>query len=508
MAAKTFWIRDFSGGLNAKYSQNRIADNESPACRNARWNRAGALTKRLGTVRTSITGSGAIQSIFPHAGSTTERLLISDGDQVDSVNNSLGGLTSLITGLNNEWPPEFLYFNSNVYITNGNDTVRKVTTAEAVSTIAAYPVARFHVVHKGYVFTLNQDAAGLRTRLQWSNYGDAETYTSTNFEDIAPLNNMVGLGLYSFGDELIIFLGPNNVASSMVYTTGRMFRLMGDIFDASNPTYILEEIPLPPNVGLLGHGHRTIQAMRGMLIFMSNDGPYSYTGGGSMPMPIGDQLRNQISGWEKADINTAGKMAAATVWKNQYWCSIYKSDISNDVYDNWLYVLDENGKWWVDLIDPALDSFVTGGSTGGSWAYFNNKLYGCSSGSNMLREWDVTATFTETLDAGTVGAVNFSFLTKEFDFQTPQRFIRCWVHLKRQSSGTLTFYHNVNQTGAVSASLDMTAPDTGTDETASSNILRKLVDIGKIGRTIQFRPHDLGANDLEIYAIELEHENA
>ena len=47
-------INDFSGGLNTRYRQNRIADNESPASRNSRFLSQNALTKRLGTTRITI----------------------------------------------------------------------------------------------------------------------------------------------------------------------------------------------------------------------------------------------------------------------------------------------------------------------------------------------------------------------------------------------------------------------------------------------------------------------
>src|SRR3990167_3456932 len=373
MATKTLWIKELGGGLNNRFRQNRIGDNETIAARNNRWTRIGALTKRLGTTRTSlaISGMGVINTIFAKEGSTTEELLYSDGDQIAVVGTSLSSPSSLVTGLNNEWPMEFLTFNGATYATNGNDTVRKITTANGVSTIAAYPAARFHVAHKGYVFTLNQDAAGSRTRLQWSAQGDAENWPSTSFEDIYPFVNSVGLGLYPLGDELIVFQGPDYTGTTRVYNTGKIYRIIGDVFDPTNPTYVIEEIPMAPDVGLLGNAHRAIKALNGELIFPTNNGFYKYIPGGGMPVPISEIIGGDIDNWEKADINAPVRMAAGAIWKNEYICSLYNDGDSSDTWNNRIYVWDISKKWNRDLLDSGSDDYTIGGSNGGFFFLFN-----------------------------------------------------------------------------------------------------------------------------------------
>lgn len=499
------WLRDFSGGLNNRFRQNRIADKESIALRNARWNRVGALTKRLGTTRTamSASGLGAINTIFAKEGSSTEELLMSDGDQVAVVGTSLTGDSNIITGLNNEWPPEFLTFNGATYMINGNDTARKITTANGVSTIASYPAARFHVAHQGYVFTLNQDTGGNRNRLQWSTNGDPESWPSTNFEDIQPFGNSVGLGLYSLGDELIVFQGPNYTGSARVYNTGKIYRILGDVFDPSNPTYLIEEIPMPPDVGLLGNAHRAVKALGGELIFPTNNGFYKYLPGGGMPVPISESMGGDIDNWEKADINAAIRMAAAAVWKNEYVCSLYNDSVSADGYNNRIYLLDIQKKWLIDILDSGSDNFSAGGGTGSCFTIFNGSLYGCTGSEAAIRQYYVDNAFSDNRDGGTTGSVNFSFLTREFDLDKEVYFTHCYVHLRRQSSGTLTFEVNLDQRGATSNSIDMTAPDDGSAQTSSSAVLRKRVNIEDRGQTIQFRFHNRAGVDVEIYAVEL-----
>ena len=392
-------------------------------------------------------------------------------------------------------------------MTNGNDTVRKITTANSVSNIAAFPAARFAVAHKGYVFTFNQDGGGNRNRLQWSRSGDAETWDTEQFEDIQPFGNSAGLGMYSLGDELILFQGPNYSGSARSYNTGKMYRVIGDVFDQNNPTWFYEEIPLPPDVGLLGNGHRSIKAVRGVLYFATNNGVYRYIPGGGMPISVSEEIGGDIDNWEKADINTPLRMAAAAVWKNEYVLSLYNDGVSSDAYNNRIYTLDASGKWWVDTIDSGADDFTAGGGTGSCFAIFNGSLYGCSGSAALLRQWDVSGQ-SESNDSGTAGGVNFSFLTKEFDLGSIHNVSHIYVNFKRQSSGTLTFIHNTDQRGDVSFSIDMSAAEDGDVANSSSSVIRVKVAVGKPCRTIQLRAHDRGSNDCEIYGIEVWGEKA
>ena len=497
-------LQDFSGGLINRYSQNLIPDNSAIFLRNARFTRKGTLTKRNGTTRTSITVAslGAINTLFAKEGSTTEELLMSDGDQVAVVGTSLASPSSLITGLNNEWPPEFLTFNGATYMTNGNDGVRKITTNNTVSTISASPVARFHVAHRGYVHTFNQDAGGLKNRWQWSNSGDPETWTATDFEDINPFGNSAILGAYAFGDELIVFQGPDYTGALRTYNTGKMYRILGDVFDGQNPTYSIEPIELPPDVGLLGPAHRSIKALKGVLYFVTNRGIFAYKQGGGMPESVSEAIGGDIDQWEKADINTAIRNPAGAIWKDEYYLSMYNPTYSADTYNNRLYVLDRNGNIFQDIIDDGSDSNVAGGGTGSSFAIFNGGLYGCTGHSSLLRQWDVSGQ-SETQDDGTSGGVNLSFLSKEFDFKRKVEITHLYVHLKRQSAGTLTFIVNTDQRGDTSNSISMSTPDTGDVANSSSAVLRQKVNVGRPCRTIQFRAHDLSSNDVEIYATEV-----
>lgn len=504
-----YLINDFSGGLNSRFRSNRIADNESPALRNARFSRFGTLSKRLGTTRNvvNVTNMGALASLFSYRlqAMSGEQLLISDADQYART-TSIGSYSSVATGMTSTFAPEFIVFNSLVYITNGRDTVRTLNAGNTAGTDANFPISKYATIHNGRIFTLNQDSGSLPHRLQWSDVGSS-TWTSTNFEDIFPDDGSSGQGLISFGDELIVFKGPpmivNGTGLDNNYSNAKMFRVLGDVFDAANPTYRIERIPLPPGVGCLGI--RTAKIYNGALIFATNDGFYAYLGGGKQPIPISESIRGEINNWEVANIHVTTRKPAAIVFKNKYICSLYNDGDSADLNSNRIYVY-EDGKWWVDILSEGADDFQAGSSTGSDWVIFNNTLYSASGLSNVLRQWDTANAFTDTMDGGTAENVNFSYATKEFDFREEQIFKYCFVHLRRQSSGTLTFEVNVDQRGATSNSINMTAADSGDTANSSSNILRKRVNIGRDGRSIQFRFYDRGSNDVEIYAIELIHE--
>ena len=434
-----------------------------------------------------------------------EQLILADGttDVMQLTTPGTGisaGFTDItnLTALGTNFAPEFAILNDLVVICNGQGATRTINSSGTVASPSNAPTSRWVVNHLGYLFFFNDPVSGQRSRLQWSDRG-AITFTTTNFEEIAPNDGAYGTGMVSFGDELILFKGPSFASQS--YGNGSMWRVISDVFDASNPTYFIEKIPLPKNVSLV-HG-RTAKIYKGALIFATNDGFYAYFGGGRQPENISESIRGEINGWEISDVHSSQRRAAATVWRNRYICSLYTDEDSADLVNNRIYVLDE-GKWWVDILSEGADNFQAGSGSAMDWVVYGNRLYSASSLSNVLRQWDDTA-FQDTMDAGTAENVNFSYLTKEFDFQEEQDFQVAYVHLRRQSSGDLTFEVNVDQRGAVSTTLDMDTPDTGDTANTSSNILRKQVLIGRNGRSIQFRAFNLENVDVEIYAIELVH---
>src|SRR3990167_5513123 len=506
MANKTFWINDFSGGLKTKFRQNVIADNESPALRNARFLLNNALSKRLGTTRIEIGSSsmaldtsglkGAYSYRFDPMGGLSAPL----NDQV-----LIASSTEIVRSINVSTFINFLSLNNKFYIFNNTaDSVRTLDNTNATGTVAAIPNGSSVAIFKGTVFVWGNFNTNVN-RLQWSSRNDPETWPSSNFEDIDANDGNIAAGIYAFGNELILFKSPM-IGSS--FKNSKMYRISGDTFDSTNPTYTIEQISMPSNIGLVGH--RTLKIFQDYLIFMTNTGFYAYRGGGQPPEKISTNLGlNTNSEANNALIGTSTR--SSIVYQDKYYCSSNQTDISYNGQLISLYrvfVLDENGKWWQDYLDSGSDSNTMGGSTANDWFIHNENLYSISSFSNLslphiVRQWETSGAFSDQQDDGTSGNVNFSYSTKEFNFLREAYFKYCYLHLRRQSSGTLTFSTNIDQRGESSVSIDMTAPDTNTTQNSSSRVLRKLVNIGNTGQTIQFRLHDRGNNDVEVYAIEL-----
>ena len=355
----------------------------------------------------------------------------------------------------------FLALNNKVYFFNDTaDSVRTLNNANNTGTVAAIPNGRFVTTHQGYVFV-------------WGN-------SNTNL---------------------------NGFKNSKIY------RIDGNIFDPSNVTYAIEKIPLDSSIGIIGY--KTIKEHRNTLIFMTNNGFYAYRGSGIQPEKISFLLGFDTNA-ERVDALLGAANRSAITYRDKYYCSSCQTNIvygGQNITNYRVFILDENGKWWQDYLDSGSDSNTLGGGAAADWFIHNDNLYSISSFSraspaslHTIRQWEVAGTYTETQDDGTSGNVNFSYLTKEFDFGKEVFFRHCYVHLRRQTSGTLTFEVNTDQRGAVSTSVDMTTPDTGTTESSSSNVLRKKVSIGRKGRTVQFRMYDRGNNAVEIYSIELEYD--
>lgn len=516
-------INDFSGGLNTRFRGNRIADNQSPELRNIRYTRLGALTKKFGSSIIAVNAgstTGAAFTAYAYAltGMTAEAMLVSTQESPGAFWKTVNGTTFtsvfVFTGVDftaQNWPIHFATFGDLVYIfadwMNTRSWDNSTLTAITAST-TVFPRTRHAAIFKNRIFAgYIYDGSGTRkSRLKWSNYADATIWVATNFEDIYANDGTIITAIFTYGDELLIFKGPEFANQSFMHS--KMFRLQGDTFDAANPQYSLDTIPLPPGVGLLSSD--SIQIYQGRLIFLCNDGFYEYLGGGMAPKKISEIIQDDIDDISTSTFNEYDSRAASFVFNNRYYCSVRSTRNSSEGYNNRTYILDGD-TWFMDIISSTADSFATGDGAGVYYTKFLGSIYmvppttstinGILTGT--IRRLEIDAQFTENTQNDASANVNASYLTKEFDLVNEVQFDTCFVHLRRQSSGTLTFEVNVDQREAVATSIDMTAPDTGNTENSSSNLLRKQVLIGKRGRTIQFRFHNLANTDFEIYGIEL-----
>lgn len=522
-------ITDFSGGLNTRFRQNFIADNQTPQCRNIRFRRQGGLSKRFGSSLISVTAAAAStgSSFGCHAyalsGMSAEAMVVFTQESPAAVYKTTDGTTfSNVTGAYNTGESidlttkndliHFLTFKDSVYAfanyadtrSYDNTTWSRIATANNV-----FPKSKLGVVHKNRIFSgyVTYGGTTYKSRIKWSDYA-ANVWTTTNFEDIFADDGTVLIGMCSYGDELIIWKGPENASQSWMHA--KMFRVLGDNFDASVQQYAIQQIPMPPGVGLLGPDGWAIH--EGRLIFLTNEGFYEYIGGGSAPQDISDLIREDMNELSVSTFNEWDSKPSAFSFDGRFYCTLRSTLNSSEGYVNITYILEEKA-WSTDILSSTADSFALGSGHGVQYTKFLGNFYcapattatfsGLLTGS--LRRIEIENQFQENIGNDSTAYVNASVKTKEFDLGK-ETFVRSiFIYLRRQSSGTLTFGYNLDQRGETTTSVDMTAGDTGTTESSSSTVLKKEIWIGQICRTIQFRFHDLSNNDFEIYGLEVDY---
>lgn len=521
------FISDFSGGLNTKFRQNTIPDKESPSLRNVRFSRLGSLTKRFGSSIVGVnagSATGACFGLSTYALSTmtAEKMIIVTRDNPGKVWTTTDGTAftnafSLtgndLTGQN--WMVHFLTFGDAVYLyAEYMNTVSWDNSSASVITASTttFPKARHAAIYQGRIFTgyIHDGASLKKSRLKWSDANSATSWTSTNVEDVAVNDGGVITGVFAYGSELLIFKGPDIDGQS--FLNSGLYSIVGTNFDATNPTYGIVKIPLPYGVGLISAN--TISVYKGALIFLTNDGFYAYRGGLTPPEKISFKIQNRMDTIaSNASVSQDyRKIPAAIFHDNKYYCSAMQSLFSPASFtgnDSMLILDGEN--WFTDIISKTTDDFDNGDVSPIAFVKFLGRLYGIPSttsvlsgiSTGVLRRLEVADSFAENLQNDAAASVNARYVGKEMDFFSEQNFDTAFIHLRRQSSGTLTYEYDVNQRGAQMQSIDMTAPDVGTTENSSSLLLRKQVNIGRRGRTIQFGFANGSAVDFEIYAIEL-----
>lgn len=509
---KVTTIDEFSGGLNNRFSQDKIENSQTARVRNCRWREKGTLSKREGSATISsvniTTGHGFITGLHPYliGSMTAEALLVAT--QITVAGNSLfkatgdppGSFTSLGTSLaNNFGGPEFVTFNNKVYIADGLVTLKSWDDT-TIASIAGSPISRFIKVFKNYLFHFNLSAN--TSILQWSDRNAPETYTDTNKEFVSINDGAIGVGMEPFGDELILAKGP--ISTLQGFENGSLWRVIGDIFDANNPSYIIDRIPLEKGaIPLSQLTHRTMRSFKGVLIFLTTNGWYAYPGGGAQPYRISETMQGDI---DDLTFQIGGNaQAAAIVYKNYYLCSALITPLDSGISVNRVYVYDGE-RWFVDILSNTTDDFTSLSGTPTAWTlYRSNNLYSSTTENpgNLLRRW-----FNGTFTDGSTNGVNASYLTKEIDFGQEQKFLMLYVTMKKQTTNSLTLEYNIDQSGVISNTISMTAPDSDDIAPSSTSIIRKKIIINKTGRTFQLRFHNRDAVDFEISRIELYHHNA
>lgn len=326
------------------------------------------------------------------------------------------------------------------------------------------------LAHKNYLFGIMHEANGVHLAIQWSAIKDPTSWPASNSQTVTTANDPIR-GFTIYGDSIIIF------------TRSRMFRFLGDTFDPTNPTYVLERITTPPH--LYFSWARTAVLHKGLLKFMTSDGWYAYDGG-SYITKISQPIQTDTDGFLPAvftqETVTAGGFAY--VWKGDMYCSV---SLPTNVQA--LFVQDKRDKWW-------------------KWRYRLGQNFGVSD--MIAAQFGASTTpilllgsssSVYTIDTGNQDvaagiAIQGYWVSKEFVFPEDIQFTYAKVTMKKQSAGNLTFSFSIDRRTYVDKTVDMT--------TGAGTVIRKIIPISRIGKAIRLKVANSTINQtFEIYSIEL-----
>jgi hypothetical protein len=181
--------------------------------------------------------------------------LFAHGTSLYSVNESTGALTAIKTGLSaSATHYRFVTVNDTVYYVNGYDGLRKwdFTTESQVNSTNYSLIEE----HKGLLFVRRTDDPN---RVDYSNFADYETFTSTDFIYVpSPKTGDPTTALKSLNGYLLLF------------TRNNKFILSGD----DNATFNLDEAPDQKGT----YTQETVSHDKNFVYYLSDDGVYRSNG--------------------------------------------------------------------------------------------------------------------------------------------------------------------------------------------------------------------------------------
>ena len=463
----------------------------------------GTVSYAVGTVETTsgsavVTGSGTswTGSVRPgdiFAVSSKVARIVSTVDSNTQITltatytstNSAGSAYKIWPEFTGFYPPSFEMVNNKVYMTSQSRMPAYWNGSNHFNNTNS-PICLLYKLLKNYMFAANTSANP--SRLSWSAIKDAETWPASNFIDIAPDDGDQITGLFNDGQSLIILKKRS------------IFRLTGDIFDPSNPTYVLTKLYTPPEC--IFESARSWAVFKGVVMLYGGVGFYQYDGGSAITrMDVTDNILGTINGtgWVPTNVtqiehsNYGGGAVSgqqAITYNGNYWITSHQAAYGK------ILMLDRNLKWWIfnppGANDLTFGFFIMKGSSPSTY----NTLW------TIIQNSSTTDSGTYILDQDFSNeSINATFTTRVFQYAKKQRFGRAYLHFKRASTGSITFGYKVDEGTTVEATVDMT---TGTGNRVKS----PPIMIGRVGQAIQFViSHNASTEDFEVYAIEFERQD-
>lgn len=379
------------------------------------------------------------------------------------------------------------------FCTTGN--IMQQYDGTQVKRLAAAPKAAFLTVFKNYMFAARSSTA--TSRLYWSAIKDPTSWPATNFQDLDVLNGQIQ-GLFAFGSELLVFKNRG------------LYKVLGDTFDPSNPSYFTFKIATPPD--FIFASNSSVAVHQGYIVFYAGGKFYRYKPGRPMIENISKHILRDLptSFGTYTDCAPNADQRIRAISYNDFYLVKGLVDTNNSSRYMML-ILDQNWSWWympqagtantTVAFDDAPFAVVPSttarprlslGMKGMSKVFtmdLNGPTYGTNYDSNS------SSTF-----ATTNASINCTWISKEFniEFGTFKWLI---VYLQKQSAGTntLSVDWSIDQGSYVTNAVDMTI--------GRGQVIRAVLPIQQKGTTIQIRiTHNTVSEVFKIYAVQIFYE--
>lgn len=368
-----------------------------------------------------------------------------------------------------------------------------------ITRIQGGPKAGYLAAHKNYLFAFRTSSGD--SNLEWSALRDPLTWPSTNLIQVAK-NNGRGTGMISFGNELILF------------KSNSMHKLVGEIFDPTNPTYALYPIAVPPGFSFNANGSCAIH--NGLLYFVAQDGIYAYAQGTFSIQRVSDAILPDVPkvyGKDTDPTSTSQFISGLSYDGNLIFRGMRETFAVSQVssYRDYGLIMDRQGSWWKvgnnatgeQGVFQRSNCIVVAQSSGAANVYTAGSQ---NSNKPHLLSWDFPGVFGSsqasaayyTPSLGAVTGINSEWRSKEFNVEYAhlQRLI---VYFEKRSTGTLTVGWSIDQGTFVTASASMTV--------GRGNMVRKIFDVNQKGSTIQYKIINGATNvNFNVFALTQEYE--
>jgi hypothetical protein len=365
-------------GLNNKYSNVEIADNEASDLLNVEFDAVGAIVKRKGYTLVQNFGTQQINSIIPYYTSGGSRkLIITYGTSVVQYDPNTNTTTPITTTLNGNG----LVFSgaidtphSKLYLVNGNSTDGLMSwDGTNFTKVSGAPNGKYLLYYKNHMYMAGDPNAPYR--LYMSAQGDPTTWPALNYIDFP--DGMGGItGLAQLGDSIIIFKEMG------VY-----------ILKGSDPSNYVVVTTFSGQRGAVSH--RSIVRIPNGLLFLARDGVWLFDG--KKFELISDKIQGSVNQWNQSQLQSA----VAFEYDHKYWLSVPEG--TGQTTNNYTYVFSYLYGWWTRYNIPM--------QACASFSAPNPTPYFADTNGNLMQ--------AENGDSDNGAAIDAYLVTKNYDFGSP-----------------------------------------------------------------------------------------